>query len=120
MTRLLLFFALLTTSFSSAQLFDDLADLLKASTEDYKILADAYTAPLGQSLTHSLSSGWLTTAKTHKKFGVDFTLGLVYPRVSEAAKKIDIEGLALTNLTSNASSASSIFGSNEAKNTTSG
>lgn len=113
MTRLLLFFALLTTTFSSAQLFDDLTDLLKASTEDYKILADAYTAPLGQSLTHSLSNGWLTSAKTHKKFGFDFTVGLIYPKVNEAAKKIDIEGLALTSLTSNASYASSVFGSSQ-------
>ena len=113
MTRRLLFFALLTTTFSSAQLFDDLADLLKASTEDYKILADAYTAPLGQSLTHSLSNGWLTTAKTHKKFGFDFTIGLIYPKVNKAAKKIDIEGLALTSLESNASYASSVFGSSQ-------
>ena len=64
MKQLFLFFALLATTFSSAQLFDDLANLLKASEEDYNILADAYTAPLGQSLTHSLSNGWLTTAKT--------------------------------------------------------
>ena len=113
MTRLLLFFALLTTTFSSAQLFDNLADLLKASKEDYKILADAYTAPLGQSLTHSLSNGWLTTAKTHKKFGFDFTVGLIYPKVSEAAKKFDIEGLALTSLTSDESYASSVFGSSQ-------
>ncbi|MDG1823075.1 MAG: hypothetical protein P8H25_06870 [Flavobacteriaceae bacterium] len=110
MKQLFLFFALLATTFSSAQLFDDLANLLKASEEDYNILADAYTAPLGQSLTHSLSNGWLTTAKTHKKLGVDFTIGLVYPRVPDAAKKIDIEGLGLTSLTSDKPTASSIFG----------
>ena len=58
----------LTTTFSSAQLFNDLENVLAATTHDAQILVDAYVAPLGQSLTYSLNSGWASSAKTHKKF----------------------------------------------------
>jgi hypothetical protein len=48
---------------------------LKATTQDAQTLVDAYVAPLGQSLTYSLNSGWASSAKTHKKLGFDITFG---------------------------------------------
>lgn len=110
MKRLILFFALLMASFSSAQLFDDLDDILAATTADAQKLADAYVTPLGQSLTYSLNGGWASSAKTHKKLGFDLTIGAVSSSISDAAKKINIKELGLTDLTSSSTTANTIFG----------
>ena len=103
----------LTATFSSAQLFDDLDNVLAATTEDAQLLVDAYVAPLGQSLTYSLHSGWASSAKTHKKFGFDLTVGVASPSVSDAAKSFNIKALNLQNLeptNSNTTTASTVFG----------
>ena len=100
----------LTATFSSAQLFDDLDNVLAATTEDAQLLVDAYVAPLGQSLTYSLNSGWASSAKTHKKFGFDLTVGVASPSVSDAAKSFKIAGLGLKQLSSTATTASTVFG----------
>lgn len=110
MKPVLLFFAFLTTTFSSAQLFDNLDDILAATNEDAQILADAYIAPLGQSLTHSLNGGWVSSAKTHKKLGFDLTFGAVSPSVSDGAKKFNVASLGLKQLTSSSTTANTIFG----------
>lgn len=110
MKRVLLLFAFLTTTFSSAQLFDNLDDILAATTEDAQLLADAYVAPLGQSLTYSLNGGWASSAKTHKKFGFDLTFGAVSPSVSDGAKKFNVSNLGLKQLTSSSTTANTIFG----------
>ena len=102
----------LTATFSSAQLFDDLDNVLAATTEDAQLLVDAYVAPLGQSLTYSLNSGWASSAKTHKKFGFDLTVGVASPSVSDAAKSFNIKALNLQNLeptNSNTTTASTVF-----------
>ena len=100
----------LTATFSSAQLFDDLDNVLAATTEDAQLLVDAYVAPLGQSLTYSLNSGWASSAKTHKKFGFDLTVGVASPSVSDAAKSFKIADLGLKQLSSTATTASTVFG----------
>jgi hypothetical protein len=100
----------LTATFSSAQLFDDLDNVLAASTKDANILFEAYTAPLGESFTYALNSGWASSAKTHKKLGIDLTIGLASPSVSDAAKSFSINKLNLEQLTSTASSANTVFG----------
>lgn len=103
-------FALLTFTFSSAQLFDNLDDVLEASLEDAQSLVDAYVQPLGQSFTYSLNSGWSSSAKTHKKLGFDLTIGVTSPSVSDDAKRFNIASLGLKQLTSTSPTASTIFG----------
>jgi hypothetical protein len=110
MKRLILFFAFLSTFFSSAQLFDNLDSVLAATTEDAQLLVDAYVAPLGQSLTYSLNSGWASSAKTHKKFGFDLTFGAVSPSVSDGAKSFNPNSLGLKQLLPSSNSSSTIFG----------
>lgn len=110
MKRLILFFAFLSTFFSSAQLFDNLDSVLAATTEDAQLLVDAYVAPLGQSLTYSLNGGWASSAKTHKKFGFDLTIGAVSPSVSDGAKSFNPNSLGLKQLSTSSSSASTVFG----------
>jgi hypothetical protein len=118
MKKLTIFLISLTTTFSSAQLFDDLDNVLKATTQDAQTLIDAYVAPLGQSLTYSLNSGWASSAKTHKKLGFDITLGFSSPSVSDAAKSFKIADLGLNELESTATTASTIFGAKSSTNFT--
>ncbi len=116
MKNLIILIISLTANFSSAQLLDDLDNVLAATNNDAQKLVDAYIAPLGQSLTYSLNAGWASSAKTHKKFGFDITLGVTSPSVSDAAKSFSIRALNLEQLTSTATSASTVFGAK--KNTT--
>jgi hypothetical protein len=110
MKRLILSLALCTATFSSAQLFENFEGILSATAADAQILADAYVAPLGQSLTYSLNSGWASSAKTHKKLGFDLTIGTAFPSVSDAAKKFDINSLGLIRLDYDQSTANTVFG----------
>ena len=110
MKNLIIFLISLTTTFSSAQLFDDLDKVLAATTQDAQTLVDAYIEPLGQSSTYSLNSGWASSAKTHKKLGFDITFGAVSPSVSDAAKSFKIADLGLKELESTATTASTVFG----------
>ena len=110
MKKLIIFLISLTTTFSSAQLFDDLDKVLAATTQDAQTLVDAYIEPLGQSSTYSLNSGWASSAKTHKKLGFDITFGAVSPSVSDAAKSFKIADLGLKELESTATTASTVFG----------
>lgn len=112
MNRLIIFLFFITTTFSSAQLFDGLDDILTASTGDAQLLANAYIEPLGQSLTYSLNAGWASSAKTHKKLGFDLTIGVTLPSVSDDSKKFAIAGLGLANLESTPITANTIFGGN--------
>lgn len=60
---------LLTTTFSYAQL--DFGTLLGAGTGDATALFQGYLEPVGKGLGNGINSGWNTTAKTHKLFGLD-------------------------------------------------
>ena len=116
MKRSIVILSLFTATFSSAQLFDDLDAILAATTSDAQKLADAYVAPMGQSLTYSLNSGWANSAKTHKKFGFDITIGVASPSVSDEAKSFNINALKLDELRSDATTASTVLGAD--RNTT--
>lgn len=111
MKRSILFFTLLMASFSSAQFFDDLKDVLAATSSDAQLLADAYISPVGQSLAYGLNTGWTSSAKTHKKLGFDLTIGAALPRVSDAAKTFNTADLGLKQLVPSANTASTVFGS---------
>lgn len=110
MKNLIIIIISLTAPFSSAQLFDDIENVLAASTKDANILFEAYTAPLYESFTYTLNSGWASSAKTHKKLGIDLTIGLASPSVSDAAKSFSISALNLEQLTSVALSANTVLG----------
>jgi len=110
MKRILLLFAFLTTTFSSAQFFDDLKKVLDATAADAQLMANAYISPVGQSLTQGLNTGWASSAKTHKKLGFDITIGTALPSVSDAAKTFNTADLGLKQLTPSALTASTAFG----------
>ena len=84
----------LSVTFTNAQLFNGIENILLTSTDDARILAEGYTAPLSKSLTYALNSGWATSAKTHKKLGFGLTIGGAAPFVPDADKIFTPIGLA--------------------------
>jgi hypothetical protein len=55
---------------------DGLEAILYASTQDANKLTKAYMNPAMKGLIYGMNSGWYHTAKTHKKFGFDISIGL--------------------------------------------
>tara|TARA_B100001769_G_scaffold118_1_gene82 strand:+ start:365 stop:1411 length:1047 start_codon:yes stop_codon:yes gene_type:complete len=53
----------------------DIGNLLLAG-DDASLLSENYLNPAIGGLISGMNSGWYTTAKTHKKFGFDLTIGL--------------------------------------------
>ena len=107
-----LIFSILSLSFSvtsvNAQLFDGIENILLTSTEDARILAEGYTAPIGKTLTYALNSGWATSAKTHKKLGFGLTIGGAAPFVPDVDQVFTPTGL--TSLSVPSGSLSTVFG----------
>ena len=107
-----LIFSILTLSLSvtsvNAQLFDGIENILLTSTEDARILAEGYTAPIGKTLTYAVNSGWATSAKTHKKLGFGLTIGGAAPFVPDVDQVFTPTGL--TSLSVPSGSLSTVFG----------
>jgi hypothetical protein len=99
---------LLSITSTNAQLFDGIENILFTSTEDARILAEGYTAPIGKTLTYALNSGWATSAKTHKKLGFGLTIGGAAPFVPSADKVFTPTGL--TSLSVPSGSLPTVFG----------
>ena len=107
-----LIFSILTLSLiftsANAQLFDGIENILLTSTEDARILARGYTAPIAKTLTYALNSGWATSAKTHKKLGFGLTIGGAAPFVPVVDQVFTPTGL--TSLSVPSGSLPTVFG----------
>jgi hypothetical protein len=99
-------FSISTTT--KAQLLGGLENILFTSTEDARLLAEGYTAPLGKALTYGLNSGWATSAKTHKKLGFGLAIAGAIPFVPEADQSFTPTDLTSLNVPSG--SLPTIFG----------
>lgn len=69
--------------------------MLFADSEDTNRLMNAYMNPAMKGLVYGMSNGWYHTAKVHKKFGFDITIG-----VSGATAPSKDEMFSLSNLKS--------------------
>ena len=69
--------------------------MLFADSEDTNRLINAYMNPAMKGLVYGMSNGWYHTAKVHKKFGFDITIG-----VSGATAPSKEEMFSLSNLKS--------------------
>tara|TARA_R110002050_G_scaffold80801_12_gene172857 strand:+ start:3276 stop:4373 length:1098 start_codon:yes stop_codon:yes gene_type:complete len=63
----------------------DLETILLAA-DDASLLSQNYLNPAMEGLMYSMNGGWATTAKVHKKFGFDLTIGVNASLVPEEAK----------------------------------
>ena len=97
-----------TLTTASAQLLGGIENILLTSTEDARVLAEGYTAPIGKTLTYALNSGWATSAKTHKKLGFGLTIGAAVPYVPDADLVFTPTGL--TSLDVPSGSLPTVFG----------
>lgn len=99
---------IITLSTSTAQLLGGIENILLTSTEDARLLAEGYTAPLGKTLTFALNSGWATSAKTHKKLGFGLAIGGAASFVPSADQVFTPNGL--TSLLVPSGSLPTLFG----------
>ena len=100
----------LTTTATKAQT-DGIESILLASGDAEK-LTEAYINPAMTGLIFGMNNGWYHTAKAHKLFGFDISIGLnasVVPSKDEIFRFAD---LGLTNTTSTAATAATVAGPN--------
>lgn len=104
---LTLFSALALSLTTKAQ---EIENLVKAA-DDANTIANAYTAPALEGLIYSMNNGWFHTAKVHKKFGFDISIGVNGAFVPKAKETYNISDLNLKSSIVNAPSSSpTIFG----------
>ncbi len=73
MKKLVILFIIVSSmQYSKAQ---ELETILLAA-DDASLLTQNYLSPVMEGLMYSMNGGWATTAKVHKKFGFDLTIGL--------------------------------------------
>lgn len=75
----------------------DIGNLLAGGISDGEKLMKAYLKPLGNAMGANLSSGWYSTAKTHKLGGVDITFNMNLALIPSADKSFQLSSLALSN-----------------------
>lgn len=73
---LLLTFALIFSISIKSQNADGIEAILLSGTQDASKLTTAYINPAMKGLIFGMNNGWYHTAKTHKKFGFDISIGL--------------------------------------------
>ncbi|MCD9609831.1 DUF6588 family protein [Tenacibaculum maritimum] len=81
------------------------------AAEDASKLTGAYISPAMKGLVHSMNGGWYHTAKVHKKFGFDISIGANISYVPKADETFNIAALGLTKTTSTSLTAATIAGS---------
>jgi len=89
---LLIFIGVLTFSFT-AKAQDGFENFLLLEQPDSKELLQAYFSPAMKGFIYSMNNGWYHTAKVHKKFGFDLTIGLsasIVPTKDEVFKLADL------------------------------
>ena len=108
---ILIFICVFTFTFSTkAQ--DGFENILLANSSDTNKLMKAYFTPAMEGLIYGMNNGWYHTAKVHKKFGFDLTIGLSAAMVPTEKELFSISALGLTSVTSSKSNASTFAGPN--------
>jgi len=94
---LFLVFIVTTTSMQSQN--DGIETFLLAKNDSEKLL-EAYLSPAMKGLIFDMNSGWHHTAKVHKKFGFDITIGASASFVPSKDEVFNLMDLNLSNNTS--------------------
>jgi hypothetical protein len=108
----ILCFILLCCGAASAQ--NDLTKFFPAGEENAGALIEEYIGPVAEDLGVLINNGWYTTAKTHNKFGVDFTITLNNVLVSSDRKYFDmpsgLSGISFDGTTAGGSKVPTAYG----------
>ncbi|SNR16822.1 DUF6588 family protein [Tenacibaculum jejuense] len=84
------------TSISS---FSQELETILLAREDAAKITDAYLQPAFKGFIYSMNNGWYHTAKVHKKFGFDITIGASASLVPEKEEIFDLSTIGLSNST---------------------
>ena len=99
----------LTFTFNSNAQTDGFESILLASGDAEKITT-AYIDPAMKGLIYGMNNGWYHTAKAHKLFGFDISIGLNASIVPSADEVFRFADLGLTNTTSTSTTAATVAG----------
>lgn len=106
----LIFMGVFALSFNTkAQ--DGFEGYLLADNNDRSKLIEAYINPAMKGLIYSMNNGWYHTAKVHKTFGFDISIGLNASLVPEKDEIFSLSGLTSINPGSGSITAATVAGS---------
>lgn len=94
----------------NAKAQDGMEAILLADPADANKLLNAYVNPAMKGLIYGMNSGWYHTAKVHKTFGFDITIGLNASMVPSEDELFRFADLNLTSITSASATAATIAG----------
>jgi len=94
---------LISTISIKAQEDDGLESILYASIQDANKLTQAYLNPGMKGLIYGMNSGWYHTAKAHKTFGFDISIGLNASMVPSKDELFKFADLGLSSSTTSTS-----------------
>lgn len=110
MKKSILIFIAVFTMIKSLKAQDGFEQALLGSTKDAGNLIQAYFNPGMEGLINSMNSGWYHTAKVHKKFGFDITIGLNASFIPSEKETFNIQdALGPTSSITSASTTASTF-----------
>ncbi|MCI2230161.1 hypothetical protein MC378_13365 [Polaribacter sp. MSW13] len=115
MKKYIFFFLCIFSLSFNTKAQDGLEALLLADNADRSKLINAYVNPAMKGLIYGMSSGWYHTAKVHKSFGFDISIGLNASIVPEADEMFKFSDLNLSSVTSVSSTAATVAGSEDQK-----
>ncbi|WP_282044284.1 DUF6588 family protein [Winogradskyella flava] len=116
MKKIIVLFAFITSmQLSNAQ---ELETILLAS-DDASLLTENYLRPAMVGLMYSMNGGWATTAKVHKKFGFDVTIGFSGSLVPDESQAFDFvpSDYTFLNLPNGESELQTVMSENDAETT---
>ena len=106
---ILIFLGFIAFSFN-AKAQDGFENILLADAGDSQKLLQAYFAPGMEGFINSMNNGWAHTAKVHKPFGFDLSIGLSASMIPSGKETFNIGSLGLTSVNSTATTASTFGG----------
>ncbi|WP_394331631.1 DUF6588 family protein [Tenacibaculum agarivorans] len=85
---------------STMSSFSQDVETILLARDDAQKLMNAYLDPSFKGFVYSMNNGWYHTAKVHKKFGFDISIGGNFSFIPDADKVFDISTIGLSNATS--------------------
>jgi len=118
MRKFILIFTGVFTLISNIKAQEGFENILLADAADSKKLLQAYFAPGMEGFINGMNNGWAHTAKVHKPFGFDLSIGLSASGIPSGRETFNIAALGLTSVTSSSTTASTFGGPNTTTNMT--
>jgi hypothetical protein len=107
---ILIFISIFTLTFS-AKAQDGLESILLSGVADASKLTEAYINPAMKGLIFSMNGGWYHTAKVHKKFGFDISIGASLSQVPTSDEIFNVANLQLSsNITQSPATSPTVAG----------